>query len=133
MELSNNYELNTTKVNFSRKYFVHGDVLLITSRTEEGLPFPPNDMINLFITGILARAQELYPVRLCHYVFMSNHFHILIKVEDPLDVPRFVGYLKGEMAHLANKLLGRKRKTIFNREYDSPKLLLPEDVRKYIA
>jgi len=105
---------------------------MITSRTEEGLPFPPNDLINSLTLGILARAQELYPVEICHFVFLSNHFHLIVRVINPDDVPRFVGYLKGEMAHMVNKLLGRRRKTVFNREYDSPKFLTPEDVKKYI-
>jgi len=121
------------KINFSRKFFVHGDVLMITSRTEEGLPFPPNDLINSLTLGILARAQELYPVEICHYVFLSNHFHLIVRVLNPADVPRFIGYLKGEMAHVVNRLLGRRRKTVFNREYDSPKFLTPEDVKKYIT
>jgi len=120
------------KINFSRKFFVYGDVLMISSRTEEGLPFPPNDLINSLTLGILARAQELYPIQICHYVFLANHFHLIVRVINPDDVPRFVGYLKGEMAHTVNRLLGRRRKTIFNREYDSPKFLTPEDVKKYI-
>jgi len=56
---------------------------------------------------------------------------LIIRVINPDDVPRFVGYLKSEMAHMVNKLLGRRRKTIFNREYDSPKFLTPEDIKKY--
>jgi len=120
------------RINFSRKFFVHGDVLMITSRVEDGLPFPPNDLINSLTLGILARAQELYPVQICHYIFLSNHFHLIVRVISPEDVPKFVGYLKGEMAHVVNRLLGRRRKTIFNREYDSPKFLTPEDVKKYI-
>ena len=120
------------KINYSRKHFVHGDVLLISSRTEEGLPFPPNHLMNSLITGILAKAQQLYPVRICHFLFMSNHFHLLIKVEDPAAVPAFVGYLKGEISHSVNRLLGRRRKTVFVRKYDSPKFLLPEDVKRYI-
>ena len=122
----------TERINFSRKFFVHGDVLMISSRTEEGLPFPPNDLINSLTLGILARAQELYPVEICHYVFLSNHFHLILRVINPDNVPKFVGYLKGEMAHMVNKLLSRKRKTVFNREYDSPKFLTPEDIKKYI-
>jgi len=44
------------RVNFSRRFVVHGDVLMITSRTEEGLPFPPNDLINF---GILSPFRPL--------------------------------------------------------------------------
>ena len=46
------------KTNFSRKFIIHGDVLMVTSRTEEGLPFPPNALINSLTLGILARAQD---------------------------------------------------------------------------
>ena len=105
---------------------------MVSSRTEEGLPLPPNHLINMFIEGILAKASENHRIKVCHYTFLSNHFHMLLVVVNPADVSRFVGYIKCEISHVINRLMGRKKKTIWCRKYDSPKFLQVEDIKKYI-
>jgi REP element-mobilizing transposase RayT len=75
------------------------------------------------LLGLLARAQALYPITICHYVFMANHVHMLIVVQDPINVPRFMEYFKRESAHLINRLLGRDRHTVWAAEYGSPVVL----------
>lgn len=117
----------------NRKYYLNRGVHFITSRTEEGLPLVPSHVMNYQIWGILARAKELYRVRVCHFVFMGNHFHMVIVVENPGEVDAFIGYVKCEIAHVVNKMLGRRQKTIWQEGYDSPLLLTPEDVLKYIV
>ena len=107
----------------NRKYFPHGQVLFISTRTECGLPFVPNDYINFCIWGFLARAQSLAPVSICHFLFMGNHFHLMLVIEDPQAVPAFMCSIKTELAHMVNKLLGRKQRTIWQNGYDSPIVL----------
>jgi REP element-mobilizing transposase RayT len=115
-----------------RKYFVNKNIVFVTSRTEEGLPFVPSHVMNFLIWSILARAKQLYEVRVCHFLFMANHFHMMLVVENPEHVPTFVGYVKAEMSHAVNQLLGRQKKTIWAEGYDSPTMLGLEDVLKYI-
>ena len=117
----------------NRKFFVNKQVLFISARVEEGLPLVPSEVINLIIRGVLARGSSLYQVRICHYLFMANHLHVLLVVENPEDVSNFTGYIKGEIAHAVNQLLGRRRKTIWAEGYDSPVLLTAEDTLRYIA
>jgi REP element-mobilizing transposase RayT len=88
--------------------------------------------MNFIIWGILARARTLYPVKVCHFVFMANHFHMLLVVDDPEDVSKFIGYTKAEIAHAINILLGRTQKTIWSEGYDSPVILTSENVLHYI-
>lgn len=104
-----------------------GTVVFITSRTEEGLPFIPVPYMSLIIESAMARAMTLYPVILCHYLWMANHFHLLASVEDPELIEKFVGRVKTEIAHAVNKLLGRRRRTIWVGDYDSPPILTFED------
>ena len=54
------------------------------------------------------------------YCFEANHFHMFLKVLDPEDVKDFVGFVKQEIAHRVNKLLGRRKRTIWAEGYDSP-------------
>ena len=117
----------------NRKYFAHKQALLVSARTEEGLPLVSSLVLNLIIWGILARARSMYQVRVCHFIFMFNHFHMLLVVDNPEDVSNFVGYVKGEIAHAVNQLLGRRRKTLWAEGYDSPIFLTAADVRRYIT
>ena len=116
----------------NRKYYIHNNTHLITARTEEGLPFVPTHFLNLIIWGILAKARTLYQVKVCHFVFMANHFHMLLVVDNPEHTSSFVGYVKCETAHAVNKLLGRQKKTIWCDGYDSPVLLTDYDIIRYI-
>ena len=107
-----------------RKYFVNNSAVFVSTRTEEGLPFVPTEFMNLIIWGILAKAQSLYPrVTVCSFLFMLNHFHMLIVVDDPEQVSPFIGYIKQETSHCVNRMLGRRQKTIWKAEYDSPTVL----------
>lgn len=116
----------------NRKYFENRSVVLCTSRTETGLPLVPSLNMNYLLWGILGRAKEQFDVSVCHFVFLGNHFHMLLVVKNPSDVSKFIGYIKAESAHAVNRLLGRAQRTIWQDGYDSPQLLTPSDVRKYI-
>ena len=106
-----------------RKIFVKQSVILVTSRTEEDLPFIPIRSINHIIRSVLAAANVKYPVRIVGFNFEANHFHIVLLVQEPGDVPLFVGYVKQETAHRINRLLGRRGKTVWAERYDSPVIL----------
>jgi REP element-mobilizing transposase RayT len=99
----------------NRKLLIHGKVYEICFRTEEGLPFAPTPYIKAIWESILARAQSLYRVRIVAGILMSNHPHLLIRVEDPEDVPKFVAYVKKETAHALNRLLGVEQHTVWQR------------------
>ena len=70
----------------NRKVFCHGTVIEVGSRVEEGLPFVATSYMKLIIESYLARAQAFYPVRLIDYIFMANHFHMHLLVDDPHQV-----------------------------------------------
>lgn len=114
-----------------RKFIFNGQVYLVSFRTERGLPLVPTDLINEIIYAAMARAQELYPVTICAYVFEPNHGHMILVAKNPEDLSKFVGFLKQEIAHAVNRLLGRRRQTVWAARFDSPILLTFEDVLKY--
>ena len=117
----------------NRKYFRHNDCILATSRTEEGLPFVASLVMNLLIWGILAKARSMYQIKVCHALFMANHFHMLLVVDNPEHVSEFIRYVKCETAHAVNRLLGRRRKTVWLEGSDTPILLTADDVIRYIV
>ncbi|MBL7662556.1 transposase [bacterium] len=107
----------------NRKFYKNNDLIMVTFRTEEGLPFVPLEFMNKLIYSALAKGQELYPVELAGYTFELNHGHLFIRVTDPELVPKFIGYIKQETAHYLNRLLGRRKRTVWCEGYDSPVLL----------
>jgi hypothetical protein len=42
-------------------------------------PSPP---LNEIIVGVLGRAQWLYDVRICAFIFVSSHYHLLLDVDN---------------------------------------------------
>jgi len=81
----------------------------------------------LIIKGVLARSQTLFPVTVCAFVFMGNHLHLLAVVSDPELLVRFVDHVKTELAHAVNRLLGRKRHTVWCEGFDAEPILTREN------
>lgn len=106
---------------------------MITSRIQEGLPFAAKPLIQLIIRSILARGQFLFQVEINHFMMMANHFHMIMRVLDPERVAAFIDYFKTETAHAINRLLGRRKRTVWEDSYDAVPLLTPEDtIRKIV-
>ncbi len=105
------------------KLFIRKTCVEVTFRTEEGLPLVAAPYIRVIIQGIFARAQSLYPISICHFTVMANHLHLIIVIESPHLVPSFFAHFKGETAHAINRLLGRKKHTVWCDGYDSPRIL----------
>lgn len=103
-----------------RKVHYNGAVLFITTSIEAGLLLPATPVIKLFLESIIARAQELYPVKISAFLFEANHLHMLLVVDNPTDVKDFMRYIKTESSHIINRMLGRKKRTIWCEGYDSP-------------
>ncbi|MDR2337401.1 MAG: transposase [Deltaproteobacteria bacterium] len=99
------------------------------------MPFPAYPLINTALIGILARAKSLYNISICHFVFMSNHFHILAVVRNPADIPNFIRLLKLESASAINRICGIRQNTVWNDGFDDPIVLTYDkviDTIKYI-
>ena len=106
-----------------RKLYISKKPYFITTRTQSGLPMVCSHNMNAVIEGILAKALEKFPVQLCHYKFLANHFHMVVVPLDPGNLSNFMGYLKAEIAHAINNKLGIRKRTVFDVGFDSPILL----------
>lgn len=110
-----------------------GTVVLVSSRVESGLPFVCTVYMKLILRSCLARAQALYPVKICDYLFMGNHLHLLMLVTDPEAIRDFMDRFKTESAHAINRLLGRRKRTVWCDSYDCVPILTLGDVIEKIA
>jgi REP element-mobilizing transposase RayT len=110
------------------KIVINGSVLFITASIEQGILLPCNPVMKRVFESILARAQDLYPVRVNHLILEGTHVHMIVTVDNPNDIRDFMRYFKGESAHAINAFLGRKKRTVWCAGYDSPVLLTKDAV-----
>ncbi len=68
--------------------------------------------------GVLGRAQRLYPVEICAVVFLSNHYHLLLRVPDAKRLADFMGYVNSNLAREVGRLTDWRDK-IWSRRYQS--------------
>jgi len=62
-----------------RRYYVPGSIVFITQVVQDRQPvFAKAEWIELLL-GTLKTTQSLYPFRMLAYVFLPDHFHILIR------------------------------------------------------
>ncbi len=115
------------------KFHPPKSVLFITTSLEEGLLLKSNPLMKAILETCLAKAQRLHKVRICHFLFEENHVHLVIVVDNPEDIADFMERFKTESAHAINKLLGRRKRTVWCEGYDSPILGNPVDVIKQIV
>jgi REP element-mobilizing transposase RayT len=96
-----------------------GALVEVTCRAlHSRLLFRPSLTLNEIILGALARAKRRYRVRVCFFAFVSNHFHLLLEVDDAQQLSRFMGFFNSKLAREVGRLTGWKQK-IFGRRYQA--------------
>ena len=84
-----------------------GALVEVTCRTLQGrFLLKPTPDLRSVIFGILGRAQRLYPVDVHAFVFLSNHYHLLLSVKDARRLAQFMNYLNSNLAREAGRLHG---------------------------
>jgi len=96
-----------------------GCLVEVTCRTVHGrLLLRPSREVNETIVGVLGRALERHPLELVAAVFMSNHFHLLVRVEDARELAHFMRFLNGNLSREIGRLHGWPQ-TLWGRRYDA--------------
>jgi len=82
-----------------------GALVEVTCRTiQSRYLLRPSPELNEVIVGVLARAQRYSPVRICAASFLSNHYHLLLQVDDAQQLARFMRYFNGNLAREVGRL-----------------------------
>jgi putative transposase len=91
----------------------------VTCRTVHGrFLLKPTMELRSIVIGVLARAQKLYPLEIHAFVFLSNHYHLLLTVEDACQLARFMNHLNSSLAREAGRIHGWKEK-FWGRRYQA--------------
>lgn len=101
------------------RYIPPNSVVEVTCRTVQArYLLRPSRELNEIVYGIVARAAHRYQMRVCAFVFLSNHAHLLVQPTDAEQLARFMGYINGNLAKEAGRL-HRWRERFWARRYRS--------------
>jgi len=90
----------------------------ITNRTIQGrYLLRPGPSFNDLFLGILGRAQRLHEMDIAAISVLSNHFHLLLIVDDAQEVSEFMRDLQSRLAREVNRRTGW-RGPVFERRYE---------------
>ncbi|MEA2563557.1 MAG: REP-associated tyrosine transposase [Acidobacteriota bacterium] len=80
----------------------------------------PSPVLNEVVLGVLGRAQRLYGVACLSVVFLSNHWHALLWVDDALQLARFMQHVDGNLsAEIGRPEIHDWPNTMWSRRYQS--------------
>jgi len=108
-----------------------GALVEVTTRTLHGrYLMKPSLQLKEIVVGVLAKAQEYSPVRICALVFMSSHYHLLLHVDDGEKLANFMCYFNSNLAREIARLY-RWPEKIWGRRYEG--ILTTDEVEAQIA
>ena len=116
----------------SYKIIPPNHVVDLTLTLEEGLLLSANPLCKLIVESALARAQYHHPVTVSHYITEASHVHMLAVARDPKDIAGFQERFKTETAHYLNRMLGRKKRTVWCKGYAALPILTVSSAMKKI-
>lgn len=106
-------------------------IMHITCRTRVRVIFPARPSIARLIEGILARGQRLYHIKIAAYVFMCNHYHMVV-YGAAMNISRFTRYINTELSRVFRKLTRYRGDRLFPRRPREQLLATPEDCERMI-
>lgn len=91
----------------------------VTSRTIQGrLLLQPTHRVAELCRGVLARAVRLYPVEIHAFVFLGNHYHLLLTAADARRLAAFMNFLNSNLAREIGRTV-RWREKFWGRRYQA--------------
>lgn len=100
---------------------------LITTRTVESrLWLVPNSRTRKLFGGILARYQEIFGIEIYAYVFLGNHYHLIIRAPNG-NTDEFLENVNREIARRVN-WIHKKEGPLWSRRYVDQQIITEEDL-----
>ncbi len=98
-------------------YLPSESLVEVTCRTiQRRFLLRPSIQLNEIIVGTLARAQERYGMKVCAFVYLSNHCHLLLRPADAKQLADFMRYVNSKIAREVGRLHDWKEK-VWGRRY----------------
>ena len=88
-----------------RRQIVAGKLYELEIRARSGIPFPCLRLIHLLLSSALARTQRDSKVTICHFLWMTNHLHMLLVAKDAELCAQFYSELMKKITDYLKRLL----------------------------
>lgn len=96
-----------------------GALVEVTCRTIHGrFLLKPSRRLNQIVLGVLGRALRKQPLQLVSFVFLSNHYHLLLWVPNAQRLAAFMNFFNGNLAKEAGRLANWREK-FWSRRYQA--------------
>jgi REP element-mobilizing transposase RayT len=113
----------------SIRFVPKGSVVEVTCSTlQNRLLLRPSPRLREIILGILGYAQERCGVTLHAFVFLSNHYHLLLTVDSAQQLAAFMNLLNSKLAREAGRLHSWRQK-FWGRRYTALLLTVEDDIQ----
>jgi hypothetical protein len=101
------------------RFIPENSLVEVSNRTLQGrFLLTPNRELTAIILGVLGRAQALYGIAIHAFIFLSDHYHMLVTSKNGKQLADFVGYVDGNIAKEAGKL-GNWRGKFWGQRYQA--------------
>ena len=70
----------------------------------------PSNELNTMIKGVLGRAARRYRMKVCYFIVMSNHMHLLLIPRNARQLARFMNYVDSNVAKEGGRIHGWREK-----------------------
>ena len=118
---------------YTNRRYIKGAIYEICIRTKQGLPFACNEVVNSILVGILARANRNNIVSLCHFIYMGNHAHMLVVLNEPSQFQNYYAEIMKKTTETFKALMGLKELQLWEKRPSIIELVTPEDIIERIA
>ena len=99
------------------RYLPSESLVEVTCRTlQRRFLLRPSKQLNEMAVGTLARAQERYGMKVCAFVYLSNHCHLLLQPVDAKQLADFMRYVNSKIAREVGRLHAWREK-VWGRRY----------------
>ena len=113
----------------TRRFFQKNKTYEICLRTRKGLPFVPLKSINHILKSCMAKANQDKSVKIDDYLWMPNHLHLLVFIQNEIDFIHFYTELMKRITDSFKSLLGLEQLNLWE---NRPVIMEILDVEKYI-
>ena len=108
-------------------------IYFVTHRTHQArYLFKPGEETNRILKGALCRAAAICNVDVFAFVYMSNHFHLVVRAPE-MNLGKFMSEHNGEIARRINFHRGGRSGSVFDGDYSDPQILDEPTLRDKIG
>lgn len=93
-------------------------IYFITARTIDKIKFFDTDDKKKILLKCFLYAKHKFKINIYAYVFLDNHYHIIIKIQNKFWLPKFIKLLHGQSAIILNKSQNIPNRKIWTNYFD---------------